>query len=188
MCVKAVEAGLAGIALTEHDVWWPLPELERLQKQFPKLIILRGLEYACPEGHFLIFLPNPENGKLPSWCSALDLIPLVHHLGGIVIWAHPFRFSRTWPDWLDQARPDAMEVTSSNMGQRSETMARKFAAEKGIMMFNNSDAHHASLLGRYVNELDTSLTCVEDLIAYVHRYVRKSMSGDLTFSTGLGGL
>ncbi len=188
MCVKAIKAGLAGIALTEHEVWWPLAELDRLQNQFPKLIILRGVEYACPEGHFLVFLPNPEDGKLPAWCSAPDLIPRVHHLGGIVIWAHPFRFSRTWPDWLDQARPDAMEVTSSNMGHRAETMARRFAVEKGIMMFQNSDAHHASLLGRYVNEVDTSLTCVEDLIDYVLKHVRKTNRRELSYSSGLGAV
>jgi predicted metal-dependent phosphoesterase TrpH len=167
MCLKAVEAGLAGIALTEHDTWWPATGLKRLQERFSELLILRGIEYSCPEGHFLVFLVNPENATLPARSSALDLIPRVRDHGGITIWAHPFRFSNTWPNWLDLAPPDAMEVTSSNMGRRAETMARILAAEKGIMMFRNSDAHHASILGRYGNELDTSLAGVEDFITYV---------------------
>lgn len=169
MCLRAVEAGLAGIALTEHDVWWPLTDIQELQHRFPQLTIIRGMEHSCPEGHFLVFLPNPENGEIPGWCSVLDLIPLVHNYGGIVIWAHPFRFDKTRPSWLKHVRPDGMEVASSNMHGQAETMAIKVATETGITTFCNSDAHHASLLGNYVNELDLSLTGVEDFITYVHR-------------------
>jgi predicted metal-dependent phosphoesterase TrpH len=148
MCQRAVEAGLAGIALTEHDVWWPLTDIQELQHKFPQLTILRGIEYTCPEGHFLVFLPNPENGEIPGWCSVLDLIPLVHNYGGIVIWAHPFRFSSKWPKWLKHVRPDGMEVASSNMHRQAEAKARKVAADKGM---------------------DIHLTCVEDFITYVRK-------------------
>ena len=174
MCQRAVEKGLAGIALTEHDVWWPLTDIQELQHKFPQLTIIRGMEHSCPEGHFLVFLPNPENGEIPGWCSVLDLIPLVYNYGGIVIWAHPFRFDKTRPSWLKHVRPNGMEVASSNMHAQAETRARMVAAERGIMTFCNSDAHHASLLGNYVNELDLSLTGVEDFITYV----RKQEHGD----------
>ncbi len=167
MCLKAIESGLAGIALTEHEVWWPANELKRLQKQFAELTILRGIEYLCPEGHFLVFLPDPDKAKVPAWCSVIKLISTVHYHGGVVIWAHPFRFKNSRPIWLDRIRPDGMEVASSNMDQRAEIMARRVAAAEGIMMFRNSDAHHASILGKYGNELDTSLTCVGDFISYV---------------------
>lgn len=174
MCQRAVEKGLAGIALTEHDVWWPLADIQKLQDRFPQLTIMRGIEYSCPEGHFLVFLPDSENGNFPGWRSVVELIPLVHHHVGIVIWAHPFRFDKTRPSWLKHVRPDGMEVDSSNMHAQAETRARMVAADKGIMTFCNSDAHHASLLGNYVNELDFSLTSVEDFITYV----RKQEHGD----------
>lgn len=167
ICETAVEAGLAGIALTEHNVWWPLDEVERLRRSFPDLTIFRGLECGCPEGHFLVFLPEIANEKPYEWCSVLDLIHAVHNLGGIVIWAHPFRYDRTWPDWLSCARLDGMEITSSNMDHEACSLARNAAAEKGIMVFNNSDAHHADFLGRYGNELNIVLDSVEDLIRYV---------------------
>ena len=170
VCQRAVEAGLAGIALTEHDLWWPLSEIEKLQHRFPQLTIIRGMEHSCPEGHFLVFLPNPENGDIPGWCSVRDLIPLVHSYGGIVVWAHPFRFSSKWPSWLKQIKPDGMEVASSNMHHQAEAMARKAAAERSILTFRNSDAHHANLIGNYSNELDIPLTCVEDFITYVRNH------------------
>jgi len=169
MCQRAIDSGLSGIALTEHDFWRPPSEVQELQQRFPELTIMRGMEHSCPEGHFLVFLPNPENGDIPGWCSVLDLIPLVHKYGGIVIWAHPFRFSSKRPSWLKHAQPDGMEVASSNMHREAEAMAKKNAAQRGILTFRNSDAHDAFIVGRYGNELDTQLTSVEDFITYVRK-------------------
>jgi predicted metal-dependent phosphoesterase TrpH len=169
MCQRAVDSGLTGIALTEHDLYWPLYEIQKLQQRFPGLTIIRGMEHSCPEGHFLVFLPNPESGDIPGWCSVLDLIPLVHNYGGIVIWAHPFRFSSKWPNWLNHVHPDGMEVASSNMHRQAEAMAKKIAAQRGILTFRNSDAHDAFIVGGYGNELDIHLTCVEDFITYVRK-------------------
>ncbi|MEJ2233719.1 MAG: PHP-associated domain-containing protein [Syntrophobacterales bacterium] len=169
MCQRAVDSGLAGIALTEHDFWRPSSEIRGLQERFPELTIMRGMEHSCSEGHFLVFLPNPENGDIPGWCSILDLIPLVHNYGGIVIWAHPFRFSPKRPNWLNYVQPDGMEVASSNMDRQAEAKARKFAADRGIVTFQNSDAHDAFIVGKYVNELDIHLTCVEELIDHVRK-------------------
>ncbi len=187
MCLRAVEAGLTGLALTEHDVWWPPADVRELQQRFPELTIMRGIECSCFEGHFLVFLPDPENGKLPSLCSVLDLIPVVHSHGGIVIWAHPFRFSKTWPNWLEHVRLDGMEVASSNMHQRAESMARRVAAARGIMTFRNSDAHHLSMVGNYGNELEIPLTNVEDFINHVRKHAPAPMAKGVDATLGFAG-
>jgi hypothetical protein len=62
-----------------------------------------------------------------------------------------------------------MEVASSNMHREAEAMAKKNAAQRGILKFRNSDAHDAFIVGRYGNELDIHLTCVEDFITYVRK-------------------
>jgi hypothetical protein len=169
MCQRAVEKGLAGIALTEHDFWRPPSEIQELQQRFPELTIIQGMEHSCPEGHFLVFLPNPENGDIPGWCSVLDLIPLVHNYGGIVIWAHPFRFSSKRPSWLRHAQPDGLEIASSNMHRQAEAMAKRIAVQRNVLTFRNSDAHDAFIVGSYGNELDIQLTCVENFITYVRK-------------------
>lgn len=169
MCQRAVEKGLAGIALTEHDFWRPPSEIQELEQRFPELTIIRGMEHSCPEGHFLVFLPNPENGDIPGWCSVLDLVPLVHNYGGIVIWAHPFRFSSKRPSWLRHAQPDGLEIASSNMHRQAEAMAKRIAVQRNVLTFRNSDAHDAFIVGSYGNELDIQLTCVEDFITYVRK-------------------
>ena len=187
MCQRAVDSGLAGIALTEHDFWRPPSEIQGLQERFPEVTIMRGMEHSCPEGHFLVFLPNPENGDIPGWCSVLDLIPLVHNYGGIVIWAHPFRFSSRRPNWLIHVQPDGMEVASSNMHRQAEAKARKFAADRGIVTFHNSDAHDAFIVGKYGNELDIHLTCVEEFIDYVRKQTPVPVSKAAYSTPGFAG-
>jgi hypothetical protein len=187
MCQRAVDSSLAGIALTEHDFWRPSSEIRGLQERFPELTIMQGMEHSSPEGHFLVFLPNPENGDIPGWCSILDLIPLVHNYGGIVIWAHPFRFSSKRPNWLNHVQPDGMEVASSNMHRQAEAKARKFASDRGIVTFHNSDAHDAFIVGKYVNELDIHLTCVEELIDYVRKQKPVPVSKAAYSTPGLAG-
>jgi predicted metal-dependent phosphoesterase TrpH len=186
MCQRAVDSGLAGIALTEHDFWRPRSEIQELQQRFPQLTIMRGMEHSCPEGHFLVFLPNPENGGLPRWCSVLELIPLVHNDGGIVIWAHPFRFSSKRQRWLKHAQLDGMEIASSNMHRQAEAKARKVAADRGILTFRNSDAHDAFIVGRYGNELDIQLASVEDFITYVRQHGGESSGHAMDFRVRQG--
>ena len=161
--------GLTGIALTEHDAWWPATELSQLRAQFHDLVIFSGIEHACSEGHFLIFLPDASqenHADVPR--SICDLVAWVHAYEGIVIWAHPFRFGRTWlPRWVDQVELDGIEVASSNMDGRSRRLAGDVADRKGWRAFQNSDAHHTDILGQFGNTILELLKTNEDLIRYL---------------------
>jgi predicted metal-dependent phosphoesterase TrpH len=168
ICRRALEVGLTGIALTEHDLWWPRFELDALRHRFPDLQIFQGIEYSCPEGHFLVYLPHPEAGQSLRAHRILNLIKKVHDHNGIVIWAHPFRFDYTfYPAWLDEAELDGIEVASSNMDDSLKTMAQAMAVQDGIMQFENSDAHHEDVLGRYFNEIPALLKDTKDFVDYV---------------------
>jgi len=168
ICHRAVEIGLTGLALTEHDLWWPRSELKALRIRFPDLTILQGIEYACPEGHFLVFLPQTETGPVLKSRRILNLIEEVHHQNGIVIWAHPFRFDYSFsPAWLDAAELDGIEVASHNMDSPLKTLAQGVAAQKGIPPFKNSDAHHVDSLGKYFNEIPVLFKDTRDFIDYV---------------------
>jgi hypothetical protein len=162
-----MEAGLDGIALTEHDLWWPHAEFEKLREKFPGLTIFRGAEYSCAEGHFLLLLPDGENNHLVKPCGIARLSEAVHRRGGLVIWAHPFRFGEDHSSWIDAVELDGIEVMSSNMDKRIALLARKIAQEKGLMMFYNSDTHRADTLGKYYNEIPVRLRRIEDLVGYL---------------------
>jgi predicted metal-dependent phosphoesterase TrpH len=172
MCRTAIRQGLHGIALTEHDFWWPPIEYDQLQRRFPELTILHGVEYAVFEGHFLVFLPDPAH-VLPYGLDLLGLAAQVRRHGGILIWAHPFRYERTPPDWLSQVRLDALEVASTNMNPAVQAMARKAAHHWRIPTVTNSDAHHTGSVGAYYNDFPVKCTSNRDLINVV-RALRQS--------------
>jgi predicted metal-dependent phosphoesterase TrpH len=166
MCRTAIQRGLAGIALTEHDMWWPTAEFEDLRRRFPELTIFQGVEYAVPEGHFLVFLPDSWE-DLPYQRDLVSLDAAVHRAGGVLIWAHPFRYERTVPKWLQRLRPDAMELASTNMNSRARSMAQQIAEQWRIPVVENSDAHEARWLGSYYNEIPVKLRSNRDLVDYV---------------------
>ena len=167
ICRRALTSGLTGIALTEHDLWWPEGEFRKLQAKLPDLIVFPGVEYACLDDHFLVFLPEPKYGAKLKFRNISELVSRVHDLGGIVIWAHPFRYDRRIPEWLRDANLDGMEVDSNNMDDKAKCLALEVAKDRGYKVFQNSDAHTVDALGRYYNDFPVLLENVKKLISYI---------------------
>ena len=171
LCRLAAALGIDGIALTEHDLWWPSDALADLRSSHPGLSIFDGMERSCREGHFLVFLPegsNPHGELPPETIHALS--PWSRERGGFLIWAHPYRFDRSRPAaWINQVPVDAIEVASSNMALWMSELAEQTAARLGIFGLVNSDAHDAEALGRYANEFDAHLRSVAQLIGYLRK-------------------
>jgi hypothetical protein len=80
MCREAVKMRLSGIALTEHDQWWPTLKLERLRTAFPDLTIFRGIECSAAEGHFLVFFPEDTSVEEIGPGNLKGLVPKVRDL------------------------------------------------------------------------------------------------------------
>jgi predicted metal-dependent phosphoesterase TrpH len=183
MCRTAIRQGLQGIALTEHDFWWPAAEFDQLRRRFPELIILHGVEYAVFEGHFLIFLPDPHH-VLPYGLDLLDLAAQVRRHGGILIWAHPFRYERSRPDWLQHIRLDALEVASTNMNQAVQAMAGDAARHWRIPTLTNSDAHHTGSVGAYYNDFPVKCTSNRDLITVIRALRQSQLTSEKAARSG----
>jgi predicted metal-dependent phosphoesterase TrpH len=169
LCRLAPALGIEGIALTEHDLWWPRDKIAALREHYTELTIFDGMERSCREGHFLVFLPEGAGTRstLPPE-TVHSLSSWTHERGGILIWAHPFRFeSMRLPFWLEKVPIDGIEVISSNMSLQLSEMAQSVAAEYGIFALTNSDAHDADSLGRYWNDFAAELYTVDQLIEYV---------------------
>jgi len=167
MCREALKLGLSGIGLTEHDKWWPTPELERLRTAFPDLTIFRGIECSSAEGHFLVFLPEGTSDKEIGPGPLRRLAPRARDLGGIVIWAHPFRYDRSIPNWLGDVPLDGLEVASTNMDEKANDLSLEAAKTHGIMALENSDAHDTNSIGVYRNAFSRRLKNNNDLIEHL---------------------
>jgi predicted metal-dependent phosphoesterase TrpH len=167
MCREAIKMGLSGIGLTEHDKWWPTSELERLRMAFPDLTIFRGIECSNAEGHFLVFLPEDTSVEEIGSGTLRRLAPKVRDLGGIVIWAHPFRYDRSIPSWLGDVPLDGIEVASTNMDEKANDLSLDVARNHGIVELENSDAHDTNSIGVYRNAFSCRLKDNDELIEYV---------------------
>ena len=170
MCERALLVGLDGIALTEHDVWWPSSEMDRLRKIFPELVLFQGIEFSCAMNHFLIFFDDPSVKPIPHINDPVELTQHVHLQNGIVIWAHPFRFERHWkPKWLDETPLDGIEIDSSNMSSRIQKLSRRTAESHNWKMLRNSDAHQVDWIGKYVNEIPIQLSSNADFVDFMRQ-------------------
>jgi len=167
MCREAIKMGLSGIALTEHDRWWPRFKLERLRTAFPDLTIFRGIECSATEGHFLVFLPEDASVEEIGPGSLKRLVPKVRDLGGIVIWAHPFRYDRSIPSWLGSVPLEGIEVASTNMDEKATHLSLEVARAHGMVGLENSDAHDTNSIGVYRNAFSGRLKDNTELVEYV---------------------
>lgn len=168
MCEAAIRRGLHGIALTEHDAWWPRSEVRELRAAYPQLRIYRGIEYDYDLRHFLVFLPSEAIVSFRKPRTAPALSEAVQREGGAMIWAHPFRFHHRLPPWIDEMRLDGVEVGSCNTDPYMERMARDWATAHGLRWFRNSDAHHKTMIGECSTEIAARIDCVSDLLDYLH--------------------
>ncbi len=83
----ALEAGLDGVAVTDHDAFFALPEGYELPEGF---IIIPGTEFSTEYGHLLgLFLKEPVKAK-----GFRAVAAEIHAQGGLCVMAHPFERTR----------------------------------------------------------------------------------------------
>jgi predicted metal-dependent phosphoesterase TrpH len=90
----ALEKGLDGICITEHESMYASRPFEELRKDYPSLVILRGVELSTDAGHMLVY--GIDDTEWNDWgkykmCNGQELIDRVRKLGGIAIPAHPWQ-------------------------------------------------------------------------------------------------
>jgi hypothetical protein len=168
MLRRALEIGLDGVVITEHDWLWTEPELEVLRALAPGLVVLAGIEVSAREGHFLVYgVKDPF--ALPRGIGVADLCRDVHRQGGAVVAAHPFRWGQPFTAILEEQRPelDGLELMTSNMDAECREWARQVQAERGLTGLGSSDAHAAETLGLCYTEFAPTIRDAADLVAAI---------------------
>jgi hypothetical protein len=155
---KAAEAGLDGIAFTEHGIQWRDEEIDELKSEsgVEGLVLLAGQEVACYskmgkfQGEFLVF---GYPASLGSNKSVEQVITMVHECGGIVIAAHPFKRHDTGHGYYGSGDAtadyalDGIEVEHPAYDRDGRTRAALLAAKMGIAGIGCSDAHDLRSIG-----------------------------------------
>jgi len=153
--------GLDGVCITDHDTMSARHELrEGLQPD--GLCVIIGMEYATPQGDFLLFGPFEA---LEPGLPAARLLPLVHASGGVAVAAHPFRAGRATDEavvslGLCRSVERINGRNSRNQNERVDGWLHRY----GLFACGGSDAHSLEELGRVATHLGQPVRSRADLV------------------------
>jgi len=143
---QAQEAGLDGIAITDHNSLQSFFVASKLAEDLGlDLIIVPGAEISTSEGH-LIALGTLN--LVPSGLSAVDTIEHAHDNGGIAVAPHPYAFFRQGIRNLQAKRLDAVETyNSKHLFGFSNYLANRSARKLNLGVTGGSDSHKVETIG-----------------------------------------
>lgn len=172
LCALALERGLSGVVLTEHQVRWEPGEFARLKEMHPGLSLYSGVEVSVAEGYDVVVIGPDTNAmfgySIPFKWLLKELEPIRQDTFLFV--AHPFRFNPSFPPELEDIldRVDGVEMNSVNIlrgnalddGVRffpqSEDMYRRARERNGLVGLFNSDAHTELAVGAVANRIEVA--------------------------------
>jgi hypothetical protein len=164
MIRAAVDRGLDGLVISDHDRLVPMEDLAYLNGKYAPFRIFGGVEITTHGEHVLV-LGVQDAALEERWWSYPDLHTFVQGQGGFLTLAHPFRFNpRQLEVDVERFPPHALEVHSRNTPRRAEARIREVAGQLGVSLLSNSDAHHRSDIGPYYNVLDREPDEMEALV------------------------
>jgi hypothetical protein len=165
MAQAALDRGLDGVVITEHNVLWSRDEIERLQRRCPALKILRGIEVSAKEGHALVYgVSESETVAFYPDMPIGRVTRIAHQAGGIVILAHPARYEDVIPGSVYAAGLDGVELFSRNIRLYMEAAIQDLYATLGKPGIAATDAHAPESLGLYATVFETVIDDEQDLV------------------------
>lgn len=155
VAIAAVEAGLDGVAITNHDTTDGVSEVRHAVAGLgAEIDVIAGVEVTTTQGHLLALGVHEP----PPQADPLSVIENVHDQGGVAVLSHPFdRLRQVYDRDLDDiaATVDGVETCNSRcVRPRYNTKARRFAARYGLTETGGSDAHFPREVGRAVTEFE----------------------------------
>lgn len=172
MAQSACDAGLHGIALTNHNKYLPKELVNSLRTAFPNLKLYNAIEVTV-EDEDIVCLGEPDldlytDGKWDQ--TAAGLIKRMRERGNFTILAHPYRYRDNLPDGIENIPPDGIEIRSCHIGFGITPRIEQFvAAHPSVKRFGSSDAHGADLTGLFFSVLPELPDSESSLANLLHR-------------------
>ena len=176
LVLRAKEAGLDGVCVTDHDRFLDAGEAKRVSEAHG-LLVLPGSEVTTDEGHVLVF---GLTGYVFGMHRVSFLEGLVRQAGGVVIAAHPYRRSYLpdAPRGSERYRrmvgsvannplygvADAVEVLNGRGSQSENAFAHDLCVEIGMTGVGSSDAHRVEDIGTFATEFQRPIRDMDDLV------------------------
>ncbi|MGE4298837.1 MAG: PHP domain-containing protein [Desulfovibrionaceae bacterium] len=158
----ARQRGLDGVCLTDHDTMAVAAQV-REGVQADGLCVIVGMEYATPQGDYLVF--GPFEALAPG-LHARGLLELVRDGGGVAVAAHPFRSWRpVRPDCLNSGLCTHIETMNGRNEACENQQARDWAMRHDMHATGGSDAHALDELGRCATRFDAPVRSRAEFVA-----------------------
>ncbi len=177
LAARAVEAGLDGVCVTDHDRFLDGDEARRTSRAHG-ILVLPGSEVTTEHGHLLVF---GLTGYVFGMHRVSFLERLVRQAGGAVVAAHPYRRSyrpeaprgsaRYRRALLDARRSppcsvaDAIEVLNGRGSPEENGFSHDLRAALGVGGVGSSDAHRPEDVGAFATEFQRPIRDLDDLVA-----------------------
>jgi hypothetical protein len=159
MVVRAVELGLEGLAFTEHQRYAASDFVRGLRERHGgSILILRGVELSCAEGHCLVFGVDTDPLRL-DFAPLAEVAREVGMRGGATIPSHPYRPGTSVGDLVRRV-PGLTALEGCNganlpaMNQRAIQAARSL----GLPHIGGSDAHAPREVGSCLTDFSLPVT------------------------------
>ena len=154
MIRAAIERDLDGLVISDHDRLVPRERLRIIHAKYAPFRVFGGIEVTTRGEHILVLGVDDPAIERRYW-GYRELHQFVVEREGFLAVAHPYRFNRheVGVD-VERFPPDALEVCSRNTPRSAEPRIRELGEELGAVLLSNSDAHHASDVGGFYNDLD----------------------------------
>jgi predicted metal-dependent phosphoesterase TrpH len=167
---RALELGLDGVCITEHNASWEEEALKVLVEGTP-LQLFAGMEVSTEWGDVLVF---GVDGAAPRTGAVQEVRRIVDESGGAMIAAHPFRRYSVAGVAIDVDEAcrwpllrfvDAAEVFNGISTRREVELAQEVLSRLGLRGVGGSDSHAPHTLGACYTRFDDPLAGVGDLVA-----------------------
>lgn len=156
-------AGLAAIAVTDHNLCTPVP------RELNGILLIPGCEVSTGQGHITgLFLDEPldlealrRNG-LPGGAEA---VAEIHRRGGIAVLAHPYQSVKACPEQF-AFRPDALEGANARAAfkvKQANERAAALAGRWGLPAVGGSDAHSRYEVGSAWTRIEADALTLPEL-------------------------
>lgn len=163
----AKDKGLDAVFITEHGILYPEKKLVKLRKKYRPLKIFQAIEVTVQDSgweDFVILGVHDEEINGDKWTYSA-LYKFVRERNGLIIHAHPYRYSDSIGCNTKVNPPDLVEVLSSNIGKDKYKMRMDYIESIGAKAIINSDSHHTKNTGKYYSTLNDWYDSEEDIIA-----------------------
>ena len=152
--LAALSEGIDAMFITDHMKLHSIERLDEMNILYAPFKIYQGIEVTLQQDNYediLVLGIHDKKIEKRDW-SYEALYKYVKSKGGILILAHPYRFTDRIDNSIWDYPPDGIEVLSSNIGAYNYERRKVLAERLGAAVFTNSDSHHESTIAFHSNE------------------------------------